>query len=320
MHRRGSRNRFGRLSTRLRLAVLAGGLGAIALSCANEPAEAQSSAAATTSADRSEDLKSSTSPTLTPQQSGTTNRLQAISPVNARVVWASGVGGTFALTTDGGATWHSRVVPGAETLQFRDVQGISERVAYLLSSGVGTDSRIYKTEDGGDTWTLQFENQDPNGFYDCFSFWTPRRGITMADSVNGRFPVILTRNGKTWQDIGDQLPAAQAGEAAFAASGTCIATQGGKRAWIATGAATKARISPPPMEERPGLPTTHPSSRGPPARAASASPFAIHTTASWAVGSWPLPPSSRTTSPGPGMGGRLGSWAPALRARARSTA
>jgi photosystem II stability/assembly factor-like uncharacterized protein len=242
MHRRGSRNRFGRLSTRLRLAVLAGGLGAIALSCANEPAEAQSSAAATTSADRSEDLKSSTSPTLTPQQSGTTNRLQAISPVNARVVWASGVGGTFALTTDGGATWHSRVVPGAETLQFRDVQGISERVAYLLSSGVGTDSRIYKTEDGGDTWTLQFENQDPNGFYDCFSFWTPRRGITMADSVNGRFPVILTRNGKTWQDIGDQLPAAQAGEAAFAASGTCIATQGGKRAWIATGAATKARI------------------------------------------------------------------------------
>ena len=32
-------------------------------------------------------------PVLTPQQSGTTNRLQAVSPVNTRVVWASGVGG-----------------------------------------------------------------------------------------------------------------------------------------------------------------------------------------------------------------------------------
>ena len=51
-------------------------------------------------------------PTLTPQRSGTTNRLQAVSPVSARVVWASGVGGTFTVTTDGGATWRAGVVPG----------------------------------------------------------------------------------------------------------------------------------------------------------------------------------------------------------------
>ena len=52
-------------------------------------------------------------PTLTPQSSGTTQRLQAISPVNNRVAWASGTGGTFTVTTDGGATWHAGVVPGA---------------------------------------------------------------------------------------------------------------------------------------------------------------------------------------------------------------
>src|SRR3954466_8042036 len=181
-------------------------------------------------------------PTLTPQQSGTLNRLQAVSPVNAKVVWASGIGGTFALTTDGGAHWRSRVVAGAETLQFRDVEGVSEKVAYLLSAGVGTDSRIYKTEDGGDSWTLQFQNQDPNGFYDCFAFFTPRRGITMADSVNGRFPVIRSTDGRTWNDIGDNLPRAQDGEFAFAASGTCIATQGERRAWIGTGVGKDPRI------------------------------------------------------------------------------
>lgn len=181
-------------------------------------------------------------PTLTPQQSGTMNRLQAISPVSTKVVWASGVAGTYTLTTDGGKTWKPGVVSGAENLQFRDVQGVSDKIAYLLSSGTGTDSRIYKTEDGGITWTLQFENQNPNAFYDCFAFWTPKRGLTMSDSVNGRFPVIRTTDGTTWQDIGDLLPPALPGEAAFAASGTCVATQGKQRAWIGTGGASQARI------------------------------------------------------------------------------
>lgn len=181
-------------------------------------------------------------PTLTPQNSGTTNRLQAISPVNSKVVWASGVAGTYALTTDGGATWHAGVVPGAEALQFRDVEGISGKVAYLLASGVGTDSRIYKTENGGQTWMLQFTNQDPAGFDDCFSFWTPKRGLTFADSIEGRFPVLRTTDGKKWHDIGNRLPPALPGEAGFAASGTCVATQGKLNAWIGTGGAEKARI------------------------------------------------------------------------------
>ncbi|HEU4772809.1 MAG TPA: hypothetical protein VFS68_11700, partial [Candidatus Udaeobacter sp.] len=101
-------------------------------------------------------------PTLTPQDSGTTNGLIAVSPVNPRVVWASGRNGTFTRTTDGGRTWNAGVVPGAEALQFRDVQGFSARVAYLMSIGNNpTDFRVYKTLDGGATWTIQFENQIP---------------------------------------------------------------------------------------------------------------------------------------------------------------
>jgi photosystem II stability/assembly factor-like uncharacterized protein len=44
-------------------------------------------------------------PTLTPENSRTTQGLIAVSPVDKRVMWASGRGGTFAVTTDGGATW-----------------------------------------------------------------------------------------------------------------------------------------------------------------------------------------------------------------------
>jgi photosystem II stability/assembly factor-like uncharacterized protein len=64
----------------------------------------------------------------------------------------------------------------------------------------------------------------------------------MSDAVNGVFPVIRTLDGQTWNFISNNMPAAQSGEAAFAASGTCVATQGERRAWIATGGATKARI------------------------------------------------------------------------------
>ncbi len=213
----------------------------IAVAGSGQSASSQISAASQ-SADRPSWHDRFQSPTLTPQTSGTTNRLQAISPVSTEVVWASGVGGTYVKTTNGGATWKVGVVRGAETLQFRDVQGVSESVAYLLSAGTGTDSRIYKTEDGGDSWTLQFQNQDPNAFYDCFAFWTPKRGITTSDSVNGRFPVIRTLNGRTWEDIGDRLPTALPGEASFAASGTCVATQGSRRAWIGTGGSVMGRI------------------------------------------------------------------------------
>ena len=181
-------------------------------------------------------------PTLTPQASGTTAGLIAVSPVNSRVVWASGRAGTFVVTTDGGQTWRAGVVPGAEALQFRDVQGVSDRVAYLLSIGTGSDSRIYKTTNGGATWKLEFQNQDPDAFYDCFAFWTPRRGIAQSDSVNGRFPALRTTDGRTWQDIGYNLPTALPGEAQFAASGTCVAAQGRRNAWIVTGGASPSRV------------------------------------------------------------------------------
>jgi photosystem II stability/assembly factor-like uncharacterized protein len=181
-------------------------------------------------------------PTLTPQTSGTRNRLQAVSAVDERVVWVSGVAGTYALTTDGGSTWRASVVPGADSLEFRDVQGVSDRVAFLLAAGSGDRSRIYRTDDGGRSWSLQFVNRDTSAFYDCFAFWEPRRGFTMSDAVGGRFPVIRTDDGATWSDIGDRLPAAQAGEGAFAASGTCTATLGDRHGWIATGAAARARV------------------------------------------------------------------------------
>jgi photosystem II stability/assembly factor-like uncharacterized protein len=183
-------------------------------------------------------------PQVAEQASGTRALLQAVSAVNDNVAWVSGHRATWARTTDGGAHWTSGAMTGADsTLQFRDVHAVSATVAYLLSAGNGAASRIYKTSNAGATWQLQFMNRDSAAFFDCFDFWDADHGIAVSDAVRGRMIVIATEDGGAhWNDVSAALPAALEGEGAFAASGTCLVTRGRSHAWIATGAATGARV------------------------------------------------------------------------------
>jgi len=183
-------------------------------------------------------------PALGEQTSGTAELLQAVSAVDSSVVWVSGHGGTWALTTDGGRSWRSAVVAGADTLQFRDVHALDARTAWLLSAGSGELSRIYHTTDGGRSWTLQWTNPEPQGFYDCLDFWDQDRGMAYGDAVDGGLRVLLTADGgRTWSLVpGSALPAAQEGEGGFAASGTCAETAPGGLAWIAAGNAGRTRV------------------------------------------------------------------------------
>ncbi|HEX6322625.1 MAG TPA: YCF48-related protein, partial [Vicinamibacterales bacterium] len=178
------------------------------------------------------------------QRSGTDARLRGISVVDEKVAWASGARGTVLRTIDGGRVWQALKVPGAEKLDFRDVDAVSDRVAYVLSIGNGPDSRIYKTEDSGQTWTLQFQNDDPKAFFDAMAFWDATRGIAFSDSIDGRFVIIRTLDGgTTWTRIpGGSLPPALDNEGAFAASGTNVAVFGKQHVWIGTGAAATSRV------------------------------------------------------------------------------
>lgn len=183
-------------------------------------------------------------PGVEQQVSHTTALLQAVSAVDESVVWVSGHAGTWARTLDGGATWTAGRVPGADTLQFRDVHALSADVAWLLSAGPGQLSRIYRTTDGGSTWALQFINDVPTAFYDCLSFWDERRGLAYSDQVGGRIMLLETSDGgESWTLVPPgRLPAALPGEGGFAASGTCLITRPGGRAWIATGNGPRSRV------------------------------------------------------------------------------
>ena len=52
-------------------------------------------------------------------------------------------------TADGGKSWQVMTVPGAEKLDFRDIEAFDKNTAYILSIGNGDASRIYKTVNGG---------------------------------------------------------------------------------------------------------------------------------------------------------------------------
>lgn len=170
------------------------------------------------------------------QDSGVEVRLRGISAVDGNVAWASGREGTVLRTLDGGRHWQAVPVPDAAGLDFRDIEAFDATTAVVLAIGPGEASRVYRTEDGGSTWQLALQNHDPRAFFDCMVF-DGQRGWMLGDPVEGHFQVHATDNGgRDWRLLEDGPPAAE-GEAAFAASGTCIARLDGALL-VATGGNT----------------------------------------------------------------------------------
>lgn len=181
-------------------------------------------------------LSSAASAQWIKQPVNTTAGLRGLSVVDERVVWATGTGGTVIRTTDGGKSWKITTVPGAEKLDFRDVEAFDEKTAYILSIGNGDASRIYKTTDGGATWTAQFTNKNEKAFFDAIACWDARNCIAMSDPVDGHYLLISTSDGSSWKQIvSNVMPAAKDSEAAFAASGTCLYIASDRTVFLVSG-------------------------------------------------------------------------------------
>jgi photosystem II stability/assembly factor-like uncharacterized protein len=171
---------------------------------------------------------------------GTTAHFRGLSAVSATTAWVSGytaTDGVVMRTTDAGTTWQDVSPPGAAGLQFRDIEAFDANDAVAMSIGANpTDFRIYVTHDGGQTWTITFVNSEPTAFYDCMTFFNRKSGLALSDPPDGvHFRVIATNDGgMTWHVTGTQMPAAP-GEYGFAASGECLTTDHGHRAWFGTG-------------------------------------------------------------------------------------
>ncbi|WP_263357366.1 beta propeller repeat protein [Acidicapsa ligni] len=144
----------------------------------------------------------------TMQESGTTASLRGIYSIDGKVAWTSGTEGTVLKTIDSGVHWTKCATPpDGQALDFRGVQAWDGAKAIVMSSGPGTQSRLYRTDDGCKSWTLLFKNPDsPDGFFDSFfADWSEEGGTPLwvgsllGDPVHGSFRIFDTHDsGATW--------------------------------------------------------------------------------------------------------------------------
>ena len=155
-------------------------------------------------------------------EQGKPTSLRGLSVVNDNVAWVSGSKGYIGITNDGGKTWNWQRVKGFENADFRDIEAFSDKQAIIMSSG--TPALILKTVDGGASWQVKYRNTDTAYFFDAMDFANPKHALVLGDPINNKFVLLETIDaGETWRSFNNP-PNALPGEAAFAASGTCLRT------------------------------------------------------------------------------------------------
>ena len=153
---------------------------------------------------------------------GTKTSIRGLSVVNDNIVWASGSNGTIGRSSNGGKDWKWMQVKGFEKRDFRDIEAFDATTAIIMA--VDTPAYILKTNDGGESWKVVYENKTPGMFLDAMEFWNEQAGIVIGDPIDGKFFIARTFDGgNSWKEIPDERkPTAVNGEACFAASGTNV--------------------------------------------------------------------------------------------------
>ncbi|MFZ4523669.1 MAG: T9SS type A sorting domain-containing protein [Bacteroidales bacterium] len=153
--------------------------------------------------------------------------IRCVYPVNSQIVWASaydGSGGAAAcqdltVTTNGGTLWTARTISGVSALDISNVVAVDADKAWAgmyPPGAVTTGQGIYKTTDGGLTWTRQatatFSNA--SSFVDVVYFWDQNLGYCVGDPINGDFEIYTTDDGgTTWTLVpGGNIPNPLSGE------------------------------------------------------------------------------------------------------------
>lgn len=166
-------------------------------------------------------------------ETNTSVSLRGLHVVNEKTVWASGSAGTVLLSTDGGESWQVNKIPRAEENDFRSIHAWDDKRAVVF--GVAGTEFGYKTEDGGNTWQVVFQDTTKGLFFNSLKFADDKNGLAVSDPIDGEFYVLKTTDGgDTWQQV-TNLPPVEDGEANFAASNTCIEFLPSGKAWIASG-------------------------------------------------------------------------------------
>ena len=138
------------------------------------------------------------------QTSPTTETLYSISVVDNSIAWACGRAGTIIRTTNGGAEW-TIISPGyfQDYQHFWSIFALDAQTAlasYSQLGGIGDITEVFKTTDGGTSWTLVFEQT--GGWVMDMEMFTPDDGFLYTSPLNGYWRFFNTTDGgSSWQLI-----------------------------------------------------------------------------------------------------------------------
>lgn len=170
---------------------------------------------------------------------GSQSSLRAIHALDASKAWVCGSQGTILRTVDAGKNWTRLMIPELQDaakgkLEFRSLHAWSDREAIVATAG--QPSAIYKTTDGGSSWGCVYSNAHPAAFVDAMRFFDARNGFAVGDPIDGVWMLLQTKDGgETWQSVVSPGLKAKEGEAAFAASNSCLLVDSQDSFWFGTG-------------------------------------------------------------------------------------
>ncbi|MFL9835913.1 oxidoreductase [Flavobacterium sp. ST-75] len=155
-------------------------------------------------------------------------------------VWYSGSRGKYGyISLTGEKAFNGVIAFDGSLPEFRAIAQTDKNVFIL---NVASPAKLYKINKDNKTNTVVYTEEGEKVFYDSMQFFDNKNGIAMGDPTNECLSVIVTRDGgNSWKKLScDDLPEAEEGEAAFAASNTNIVVKG-KKAWIVSGG-KKSRV------------------------------------------------------------------------------
>jgi photosystem II stability/assembly factor-like uncharacterized protein len=159
-------------------------------------------------------------------------------------IWIGGSRGTVIHSGDGGEHFIVSQVPGADSLDFRDLAILDENTVLLMSAGPAENgaAKVFRTANGGKSWELAFQLKEKGYFFDAI-LWEGKQGLILSDPAGPFYGLIrISDKGRKFELLTlTNHPTLQKGEAAFAASGSSL-QKTKKGYYIVTGGGEKARV------------------------------------------------------------------------------
>ena len=178
----------------------------------------------------------------------------APSPVDGNRIWAGTDDGLIHVTTDGGANWSDVTPPDLRDrpwskVSLMDASRFDAQTAYAAINTFRLDDlrpHIYRTRDGGRTWTEIVAGIPDSGIVNVVREDPVRRGLLFAGTEQAVY--VSFDDGESWQSLRGNMPATSIRDLVVKDDDLVVGTHG-RSFWILDDITPLRRIAPAAVEE-----------------------------------------------------------------------